>query len=449
VSADGVLWSYALSPDVTLTDHEGAARLHSGAVALNVADGTERELVAILSSGERLGEAGMLARLSEGGGTATAACCAALLYRLDRTGFLERTIGDGRGPIATCLPLRQPDGPRARGPRGGTLRLSPAALAFPRPEGLVLEAPGTWARVILHDRALAPVLHDLAAGATARQVAAAFPDRAPAAIDGMLAMMAWCGLLAVEGDRAAPVHRSLMHARTRAGLARAPLGRLATASASHTASDGPEDKRACIVLERPDRARLATGDPPHFAAGERRRSVRHHGHEPLDRARLSEFLFRTLGVRNGRRSYPSGGAIYPLRAWLAVGRCRGVPPGLHAYDHAGHHLRMVAEPGRELNRLLRDAAGASGVSELPHMVLVLSVRFAEVEAVYADIAYALILKEVGAVFQAAMTAAAAMEIASCPLGTGDSMLFAALTGHDPLVEGSVGEMTIGSLPAGS
>jgi SagB-type dehydrogenase family enzyme len=65
--------------------------------------------------------------------------------------------------------------------------------------------------------------------------------------------------------------------------------------------------------------------------------------------------------------------------------------------------------------------------------------------IYPDVAYSLILKEVGAVFQAAMLAASVMGLAACPLGCGNSLLFAELTGVDPLIESSVGEMMLGSL----
>ena len=44
-----------------------------------------------------------------------------------------------------------------------------------------------------------------------------------------------------------------------------------------------------------------------------------------------------------------------------------------------------------------------------------------------------------------MLAAAAMGLAACPLGCGNSLLFAELAGVDPLVESSVGELMLGSL----
>jgi SagB-type dehydrogenase family enzyme len=195
----------------------------------------------------------------------------------------------------------------------------------------------------------------------------------------------------------------------------------------------------------PDVSRLLTGDPPYALVSERRRSIRRHGPRPLTARQLSEFLFRTLHQRNGRRPYPSGGACYPLHAYLAVHRCTGLAPGLYAYDPARHDLAVVAETGRNLDELLAEAAAAAAIAETPHVLLVLAARYERTRRVYGDLGYSLILKEVGAVFQTALMAAAAMGVAACPLGCGNALLFAALAGVDPLTECSVGEMIVGSL----
>ena len=81
----------------------------------------------------------------------------------------------------------------------------------------------------------------------------------------------------------------------------------------------------------------------------------------------------------------------------------------------------------------------------PQILLVLAARYARTQRVYGDLSYSLILKEVGAVFQAAMMAGAAMGLGTCPLGCGDALLFSGLVGVNPLTETSVGEMIVGSL----
>jgi hypothetical protein len=53
-----------------------------------------------------------------------------------------------------------------------------------------------------------------------------------------------------------------------------------------------------------------------------------------------------------------------------VHRCLGIARGLYAYDPASHGLIAVGEPGPGFERLLADAAVATGV-ELPPQIFVL------------------------------------------------------------------------------
>jgi SagB-type dehydrogenase family enzyme len=61
-------------------------------------------------------------------------------------------------------------------------------------------------------------------------------------------------------------------------------------------------------------------------------------------------------------------------------------------------------------------------------------------------AYALILKHVGVLYQTMYLAATAMSLAPCGIGCGDSDLFARAAGTDYYAETSVGEFLLGSKP---
>jgi SagB-type dehydrogenase family enzyme len=82
----------------------------------------------------------------------------------------------------------------------------------------------------------------------------------------------------------------------------------------------------------------------------------------------------------------------------------------------------------------------------PQVVLVLTARFARMAWKYETMAYAVMLKHVGVIFQTLYLVATAMGLAPCALGNGGADLFARAAGLDPLVEGSVGEFVIGSQP---
>jgi len=76
----------------------------------------------------------------------------------------------------------------------------------------------------------------------------------------------------------------------------------------------------------------------------------------------------------------------------------------------------------------------------------LTARFARVAWKYQTMAYAVMLKHVGVVMQTLYLVATAMGLAPCGLGGGSAELFARASGLDPLVEGSIGELFLGSAP---
>jgi SagB-type dehydrogenase family enzyme len=370
--------------------------------------------------------------------------CAALLYRLERRGLLARTLSSSGLRLASYIPVRPPPDDLPEHLPHGPLRLSPHAAARAEARLVVFDVPGAWAKMVIHERDLLSLLHDLAAGTLADEITAKLPAYP---IPAILALMDWCGLLDRGNSQGWTTHDLLFHARTRAGYTRGLRGKIA-AKGDDGAAPQPDDSfhgARRIPLEQPARDRMLAGDPPYAQVAEQRRSIRRQGSTPLTAAQLSEFLFRTLHERDGRRPYPSGGSCYPLRAYVAVHHCLGVEAGLYAYDPVRHELIAVSEPGAALDRLLADAAGAAAVDVAPQTMIVLAARYARTHTTYPDIGYSLILKEVGAVFQAAMMAAAAMGLSSCPLGAGNALLFSELTGVNPLIESSVGELMLGSL----
>jgi SagB-type dehydrogenase family enzyme len=332
-------------------------------------------------------------------------------------------------------------------PLEGELRLSP--LAHARADGKVvsLEVPGSWAKMTIHDRNLLPLLHDLAVGRQAAQMAGSATGHSKQAILAVLSLMKWCGLLDDTKQEGWSDHDLYFHARTRNGYTRASLGKAYSedGAADRSGQGTIAGRKDRLSLKAPDLSQLIAKDPPYALVSERRQSVRRQGRAAITLDELAEFLFRTLHERAGRRPYPSGGACYPLRAYVAIHRCRGIAPGLYAYDTAVHELVPLCEPEPRLDRLLAGAAAAANVDQPPQILLILAACYWQTRRLYRDLSYSLIMKEVGAVFQVAMMAAAAMGLATCPLGCGDSLLFSELVGVNPLNEASVGELMLGSL----
>jgi len=153
------------------------------------------------------------------------------------------------------------------------------------------------------------------------------------------------------------------------------------------------------------------------------------------------------GYERSGRPYPNGGCCYELEFYGAVSVCEGLSPALFHYCPKTHQLYRVADWTRELNELFERAYYAADQQSLPRILIILSARFQRVAWKYEAIAYALVLKHVGVVYQTMYLVATAMGLAPCALGGGDSDLFAAIARTNYYAETSVGEFILGSRAA--
>ena len=90
---------------------------------------------------------------------------------------------------------------------------------------------------------------------------------------------------------------------------------------------------------------------------------------------------------------------------------------------------------------------AAGMVHPPDILLTLAARFARAGWKYEGIAYALVQKNVGALYQQMYLVATALGLAPCALGSGNSEAFANATGLDFFAETSVGEFILSSAAA--
>jgi SagB-type dehydrogenase family enzyme len=177
---------------------------------------------------------------------------------------------------------------------------------------------------------------------------------------------------------------------------------------------------------------------------------------PITLAELSQFLdgtARVLSTSTAKldfdegghtvRPYPSGGAAYELELYLAVNRCEGLARGFYHYDAGGHALAPIGVPRNDLEALLAGAENAMGAPAPPQILITIAARFGRTSWKYSSIAYALILKDVGALVQTLYLMATGMGLGGCAIGIANIDLFAKMTGVEFHVEGPVGQFAIG------
>jgi SagB-type dehydrogenase family enzyme len=79
----------------------------------------------------------------------------------------------------------------------------------------------------------------------------------------------------------------------------------------------------------------------------------------------------------------------------------------------------------------------------PQILVTIAARFGRVSWKYSSIAYALVLKDVGALIQTFYLMASDMGLGGCAIGISNIELFAKMTGIDFHIEGPVGQFAIG------
>ena len=217
-----------------------------------------------------------------------------------------------------------------------------------------------------------------------------------------------------------------------------------------------------VELITPDLEATAATDPSFTHVLEGRRSVREYGKKPITVEQLGELLYRSARVRRriprdpsdpesyemSNRPYPSGGAAYDIEIYLTVRECDGLNKGLYHYDPEEHVLRRLPAENDMVDTLLHLAWVSAAQTVVPQVLVTLASRHQRLSWKYRSIGYSVTLRNAGVMYQTLYLVATAMGLAPCGLGSGDSRLFAAASGTDPLVESAVGEFMLGSLPDG-
>lgn len=373
--------------------------------------------------------------LDEAAGEAELMALQLLLRNLETKGWLDRVLVEDGRAVASLTPVGHELVPVLVRPPEVVL----SRFAYVRVDGgeLVVETPKASLRVWIHDpAALRRVLAPAAGDPLGRLLVRAGIAVAPGAEDGF-ELAQW------------QFHDLLQHARSRVGRNLGDYG-----GSYRFEGRFPPLPAVKPQFEPSFALPKATLDDPLSRVLEQRRSVREHDDEhPITAAQLGEFLFRAARLRDtfhdgkqelSTRPYPSGGAAYELELYPLVRLCEGIEPALYHYDPAGHTLGLVAEPGPRTTLLLEYARFTAVMEQPPQVVILLAARFGRVTWKYESMAYALVLKHVGVLYQTMYLVATAMGLAPCALGGGNSDAFAAATGLDYYVEPAVGEFILGS-----
>jgi SagB-type dehydrogenase family enzyme len=150
---------------------------------------------------------------------------------------------------------------------------------------------------------------------------------------------------------------------------------------------------------------------------ETRRSIRDYGAEPLTLEGLSRLLHAAQGItapRQGFRTAPSAGALYPIETYAVVHDVAGLEPGLYHYAVLDHGLERLQA------RNLRGAMTIAGIGQemlgQAQVCFVLSAIFQRLRWKYRERTYRYALLEAGHIGQNLYLAATSMGLGACAVG---------------------------------
>ncbi|ARV58822.1 dehydrogenase [Nostocales cyanobacterium HT-58-2] len=325
---------------------------------------------------------------------------------------------------------------------------------------MVLESPLSKAKVILPDWRGVAIVAKLSQPQSCSTLVSEIPSITLEIVQQFLSLLLATQMLSQETYKEVEnatlaqwdFHDLLFHTRSRQGRHTNPTGstyRFLGKIEPQPVVKPPMSKTV-IQLYQPNLERLKTADIPLTQVLEERRSIRNYHSCPIAAQQLGEFLYRSARVKNlinreySNRPYPAGGGLYELEVYPVINTCVGISSGLYHYNPIAHQLEQLCERTKDVEALLKDAWGASGQQDMPQVLIVISARFQRLSWKYEAIAYSLILKHIGVLYQTMYLVATAMNLAPCALGSGNADLFATAAGTDYYAESSVGEFMLGS-----
>jgi oxazoline/thiazoline dehydrogenase len=395
------------------------------------------------------------------------------LHRYNNLALLSYTLVADNQPVVTVVPMVPGFQFSPKRISVDThFRLSRFAYCHREGDALVLESPLSSVQAIMAGHVGVALIAELAKPRSYQDLCASVDGLTEDTAQAFLNLLVNADMIAEVGEAGRLLedenstlaqwqfHDLLFHSRSRSGRHDYPIGGYFPFLGKIPPLPVLKPKMSddVIKLYKPDINRLEQKDLPFTHVLENRKSIRNYGDQPIDAQQLGEFLYRVARVRRvmeadparsahyetSSRPYPSGGATYDLELYVTVDSCAGISTGIYHYDPLNHQLCKLVDRSAHVEAFLRDAQHSAALSHVPQILIILASRFQRLSWKYSGIAYATTLKNVGVLYQTMYLVAAAMGLAPCGLGAGNSSLFAEAVGTDYFAESSVGEFILGS-----
>ncbi|MGB9927566.1 MAG: SagB/ThcOx family dehydrogenase [Methanosarcina sp.] len=151
----------------------------------------------------------------------------------------------------------------------------------------------------------------------------------------------------------------------------------------------------------------------------KRRSIRKYRDKEFSQSIISRFLWAAQGIssKQGLRTSPSAGAIYPLEIHIVAGEGSGIEPGIYRYDPEEHTLSQ--EIIGDLRNELSEASLSQAMIRNAPVSLVISAIYARITGRYGKRGIRYTDMEAGHVAQNIYLLGTELGIGTCAVGAFD------------------------------
>lgn len=184
---------------------------------------------------------------------------------------------------------------------------------------------------------------------------------------------------------------------------------------------------------------LPTNDISLVEASRRRSSCRDTTNNPPSIGQLGELFGIAMKQHEGgiHRPYPSGGALYPIEAYV-LGNIEGHGNYAYHYQPKNHSLEKLWQiKNEDMTEVMNSSA-----SQICPALIVLTSRWFRSEQKYRDFSYNLSLLEAGHVAQNILLSSVAANLCTCPIGGFDERIISRLLDLFPNEEDPIYVITV-------
>jgi SagB-type dehydrogenase family enzyme len=148
----------------------------------------------------------------------------------------------------------------------------------------------------------------------------------------------------------------------------------------------------------------------------RRQSTRNYSGEALQLSEISQLAWAAQGItdKDGRRTVPSAGALYPLEIYFASWNVKELPAGVYHYQPGTHSLVTILTGDRR--RLLGTAALLQESVFKSSAVMVIAADFSRTSAKYGKRGKRYVYAEAGHAAQNVYLQAVSMQLGTVTIG---------------------------------